>query len=548
VRAISKSTLALVGDLHRVAADRGPFRGDQRVDIASLLQKIASAREPLAIPRIISLALDERREVAEATGDAVESLRRLISVHDLSFFDRAFREVSPWLHPETMRWREMRPADLRAVAALRTGPTLLQLAMCHPSGYVREEAIRRSAACSDGSEIGFLLLRANDWVPPVRELAQSALRARLTVEHVPDLVAALPVLDAMARWGRLGSTQLVDQIDALLRDARSWASLIAASSSNDRLTRRVAYRWLLEGGPYRSAAGAPRSRAGVLSAALRDRDPAIRAWVGRWLISADDLFDAFAGELLRSRVGAVRHGAAQRLLAIGARLPWADLLLDPHGGIRALAQHAAVEAGSDPDDEYRARMRFSEGARLGTALIGLGETGGTRDVETIRPYLAHRQPVVRKAALQALAMFKVDDTVDLAFAALSDVSPAVTRVARDVLLDRPASVPAARVWSTFAEAKSLAGKRAALAVLANVGYWESLPHLLRALADDEVQDLAPRYIGAWLARRNRVFVVPPVAIVDEVRALLRTSSLPGSTRHEVLGVLEARLGITVPRE
>lgn len=80
---------------------------------------------------------------------------------------------------------------------------------------MREEAIRRSATSADGSEIPFLLLRSNDWVKPVREAAQSALRARLAPAHVPDLVKALPMLDAMHRWGRLGSSNIVDDIEQL---------------------------------------------------------------------------------------------------------------------------------------------------------------------------------------------------------------------------------------------------------------------------------------------------------------------------------------------
>src|SRR5690242_15516978 len=122
VRPLSAATIALIDELYRLA----------RVEaITAVLQRIASTREALAIPRILSLTFDRRREVAEATGQAVTTLLRLVNVRELSLFERTFREMHPWSHRESMRWREMRPDDVRTIAGLRAGPTLLQLAMCH---------------------------------------------------------------------------------------------------------------------------------------------------------------------------------------------------------------------------------------------------------------------------------------------------------------------------------------------------------------------------------------------------------------------------------
>ncbi len=561
MRALSPSTIALIDELYRLANERSWFRSRRsHTDaISSQLEKIAQAGEPFAIPRIISLTLDSRREVAEAAGQSVKRLRQLVGVRDLSAFDQAFRDLSPWVHPESARWREMQPTELRSVAALSSGPALLQLAMCHPSGYVREEAIRRSATSADGSEVAFLLLRANDWVKTVRQLAQAALRARLTPEHVPDLVGALPLLDAMHRWGRLGPTKLVDEIERLFCDPKAVPGLITALRSPDRFIRRGAYRRLfdqddlavpaepeapsVDHAPYRGPASTPRSKQEVYSAAMHDADPTIRAWAGHWLIAGDNVvFAGFADQLLRSPVSALRFGAAQRLLATGSQLPWSMLLIDPHGGVRALAQKAALDAGKDPDTEYRAKVSTSHGARLGIALVGLSETGGPVDVALVRSHLRSERPVVRKSALHALANFKVDDIVELALAALLDASPSVERVARDILLARITIVRGADVWSSFTRSTSTAGKRAALAVLSGLGYWESLPYLLRVFdASDELRARVQQHLVSWLAHQTRVFVSPSSSLASEISNLIRESKLPDSVRRQLTEVLEARV-------
>ncbi|HTR55611.1 MAG TPA: hypothetical protein VMJ10_33270 [Kofleriaceae bacterium] len=560
MRALSKTTVAIIAELHRVAGERSWFRAgrDQTAtEIAALLQQIAEAREPLAIPRVIAMTLDARREIAEVTGETIRSLRQLVATQDLAFFDRAFRELSPWMRPETARWTQMGVSDLKTVASLRTAPTLLQLAMCHPSGYVREEAIRRSATAADGSEIGFLLLRTNDWVTQVRDLAHSALRVRLTIEHLPDLLAALPILDAMPRWSRGGASAISEQIEALLRDPKAHGALIAALESLDRFVRRGAYRRLFEhgrllldssanDGPYRSAAGAPKAE--IVAAALGDRDAAVRSWAGRWLLSGgEDAFLSFSDKLLRSRLGSIRFGAAQRLRASGRPLPWADLLSDSHAGVRALAQAAALDAGTSPDEEYRVRLKRTSGARLGFALVGLSETGGPSDAEAIRTFLRNELPVVRRSALLALDRFKVDDIVPLALNALFDDSPTVTKAARELLLARTSSLKAQEVWLAFTKTTSVAGKKAAVAVLASLGFWESVSHLIRATRDDAAKQVAARYVERWLLRQNRVFVAPSSAIAAEIRSAMREDGVADGIRREVSAVLDARLKDVGPR-
>src|SRR6185436_11395758 len=116
--------------------------------------------------------------------------------------------------------------------------------------------------------------------------------------------------DAMHGWGRLGDAAIVEEIEVALRSPRAVVSLVGATSSDDRFVRRAAYRRLAHadvtrdtlaldgGGPYRSSA-APQFQWDIAAVAMRDEDPAIRAWAGRWLLAArDDVFLRFAEPLL----------------------------------------------------------------------------------------------------------------------------------------------------------------------------------------------------------------------------------------------------------
>ncbi|HEY0483535.1 MAG TPA: hypothetical protein VGD37_38720 [Kofleriaceae bacterium] len=560
MRALSPNTAKLLDELERLAHVRvqRPGQDAQVGAIVALLDGLANTAEPLAIPRIISLVLDRHREVAEAAGRAVARLRRAVKIRDLGLFDRAFRGVSTYAHPVAVTWRFLRPADLQSVATLTTAATILQLAMCHPSGYVREEAIRRSAACADGSEIAFLLLRVNDWVEPVQNLARAVLRTRLGVDAIPHLVAALPLIDEMRRWGRLGGNRILEEIDAALGGHAALPALYDALSASDRLVRLGAFRRLLARDPAElggrggaEAPGAPyrgvrlvRFRHEIVEAALRDPDPAIHAWAARWSLAAgDDVFVPLSGRLVHDRLGSVRLGVVQRLIAHGSPWPWRELLLDRQAGVRALAQGAALDAGTDPADEYRGWRSSSHAGVLGIALLGLGETGGPDDAELVRAHLADRRPAVRRRALQALCNFQVDDAIALCLAALADDSPGVTHTARDLLLARVTSVPPARVWSVFEQLTTTWGQSDALAVLSATGYWDGLPYLLRACnaSGGAAKVRARRYLEARLARRHRVFTAPPPPTADAIRSALANPAFSDELRREIHGVLDTRI-------
>ena len=113
MRTLGQTTLTLCNEVDALGSARGlPWQGGAQVQLVEKLNRIAESGEWLAIPRIIGLALDSRDEIANAVGGAVAILKRGVSVRQIGRFDRAFRELSPYLHGEYVRWHGMKPRDL----------------------------------------------------------------------------------------------------------------------------------------------------------------------------------------------------------------------------------------------------------------------------------------------------------------------------------------------------------------------------------------------------------------------------------------------------
>jgi HEAT repeat protein len=382
-----------------------------------------------------------------------------------------------------------------------------------------------------------LLIRTNDWVKPVQELALSALRARLRPECLPDLIGALPMLEQMRKWGRLRDRSILDDIDRLLCSPDGTTLLRECRKSDDRYVRRAAFRRL---------ADSPRADLhDVFKSALADGDPAIRSWAGRRLCDSEAAdFLQYAEKLLSNSLGAIRMKAAQRLVKLEHSLPWERLLFDSHSGVRSVAQQVALAEGGAPDGVYRSSIPSSHGARLGAALIGLSETGVPDDMGVVRKHLSNDAPRVRRSCLHALANLKADDLGETCLAALSDPSPGVTHAARDLLVSGAGYVAPASVWEAFETAGTPWGKRDALSVLSNLDYWTRLPYLLRAFVveDDDVKERAALYLTQWVARQNRVFTSPSEQVARQARELVHAPQFSAAFKREVTAVLDTRSG------
>ena len=482
------------------------------------------------MPRFTFELLERLRELAAAAvfelpDPAARAARELATLRDslrpldLAMVDLLLRDRSS----DVADWHRIGPAALKRLPSLPFAGAVIQVLACHPSGHVREEAIRQLAAVSDGREIAVLLLRANDWVAPVRRAAIAALRRRAQPALVPELVQALPLLDRMRAWQRIDDPTLLDELDAAL-DA---AALGNGLASADVLVRRACAR--------RLAATAPGPAA--IDLALGDRDGVTRRTIARWLCAeAGPTFDAHATRLLADRLGSVRREALAVAVGRGLSADSAETFLaDPDPGVRDIARAHLVAIGMDVAARYRVMLDDGSVPVRAIGLTGLAETEGIVAAGLVRAHLADPDPRLRAAALASAANARLPDLLDVLVAALGDASGGPRRVARRFLIPSAARLRPAALWSVFTAAPQGQARRGALVVLARCDFWPRLSYLLRATADPdpEIAELARQYVASWVARRSRVFTSPAASDADAIRDALSGAQIDASAARSV---------------
>jgi HEAT repeat protein len=474
-----------------------------------LLGEIESSGTAPVLPHLLPLFDSKDQRVSDAVSSALVGVLSRLSPAELAGLDPIVRGGSNDFAPHQQGWYWLSPEALdRQIASGRFPPALLGLASMHPSGYVREVALRWLAQSKDGSEVPYLLIRLNDWVSSVREAARAALGTRLHPDYARHFVRSLLLVLRLTDCGRHDHKPFVAAVLDRLRGPEARSALLEGLSSPDRTVRRACFRLAIE------ADDIPLPN--FLGRALRDDDTMVRLWAARTARSrlAGEDYLGLVPVMSRDRFMPVRREALSGLVEKAPASSGAALrtsLLDPHVSVREVARYYLEKSeGFDARSYYREVIRSGSPEALPQAIAGLGETGTREDAGIVGPWLTHPSTTFRRAAVRALGRLDGDSHVGELLRALNDDQSSVSRLAKEALRGRLHLVVRDRLWELFERNRQSHVCRHALALLSGLGKWEGLSYLILACSDDdpEVAARAQGYIRDWIDRFNRSFAMP----------------------------------------
>ncbi len=316
-------------------------------------------------------------------------------------------------------------------------PGMWMLFTMHRSGYVREHAcMELTQRCTAAEALPWLLLRMNDWVPQVRELAGNAVRDLLTQEHVAVWLGMLPLVGRLEGQGRADHRWIVEGARALLARPESRAVLRTALGAKDVGTRRAVYEVAL---------GLPlEERVEFIAAAGMSKDPVIRLRAAQQVLE-NAAFEGRGELLTRLRTDhfvAVRRVALYAMLreSPGEARAWlVRCLLDGHASIRHAARfylkdqadrwEKDAEGTVVPREVYLAEIGRKGKETLAAAIAGLGECGERGDAAMLTPFADDPRPAVAHEAVGAVGTLDRDHRQSWLIEKMGDGRPRVAREA-----------------------------------------------------------------------------------------------------------------------
>ncbi len=399
----------------------------------------------------------------------------------------------------------IRPRDVLGLAR-RSGDTeaAAVILAAHPSGWVRQAALPLLEECATPLSVGMLVLRAGDWVDPIRLDARSRLATVLENADERTRVRVLPALASLAR-SDTRATDFATELLALLTARLRVAALIDALTDADRRVRRTAARMLAARGEAGSA----------VDVALRQDDP-VTAWIVALAATEHTPSQALSAQLFASKHPRLRRLGLAGLIDLGGNVAIEAAsggLFDRHRDVRHVAQEHLTRAGSDVRSIYGKALDSSP-----NAIVGVAETGRADDISLVVPYVVHPVARVRRAIALMIATRGEGRHRETLLQLASDSSRRVARAAITALVSsHPTSTELDALWSlVVAEPAAVIVPRA----FTLLDRWTQLRFAFRGIGTGVASEAGARLLDDVMRHWNTSFVAPRAQDAPELTALL----------------------------
>ncbi|WP_157452062.1 HEAT repeat domain-containing protein [Deinococcus aquatilis] len=428
-----------------------------------------------------------------------------------------------WTHDSSMRGTpRWRPWLEQHAEGLKSMPGILTALAFSPDGYLREAAVRLLAKNEGPLSTGVLLIRANDWVAPVREAAARALEQRLNGPFISHWAQHLALVDRLEHVERADLRPLVAEARALLRTEVGLDAMRAVLPSADRETRLGVLR-VVEG-------LAEPDRTEWLDVFSRDPHAPLRRRFAQ--LAALSRLPALLAD---GDVG-VRHTALGRLIAAtpGDQTPGFlfRALFDTRSGIRSLAQYTLRQRGTDVSAVYLTEdeQQLATSALAGW-VAGLSEVGEVGAARRLEPLLAHPNARVRLEALRALGRLSPQNHVEVFESALFRTSPEA-RTAAAVLVAAKL-ITRDRLNLLWGRAPDAGSRRRLLRLAMNLPRFDAVEVLLTwrpSLAADQQGKVDERLMSLLTGYGTRFSLRPSGLQHERLQRFLREENLNSGVR------------------
>lgn len=447
-------------------------------------------------------------------------------------FDKAFSQ-----------WHQAKALPQEQVRALL--PQACVANLDSRSGYVREFCLRVLVVHDWADALKPVVQRLNDYVPVNRELALQLTLKWLAELPATSVVEALPELSAIAEQSRANHAAVHEALERKLATEDGRNALVAGLKHNHAKVRRECWKRCLQ----RFAWTGPER----IEAAMRCGDPAIARSVEQDVYAlSDEGLTAWFEKIHQVRAMPLRRAflvALRRKKLVDDSSVISCAIWDDSFSIRWLGRHWSKEAPEQLLRQYlgvldgQCTARRKRYAFEGLALLKL--PGG---LQACKNALLDPNPVIRKAALQAVCAIDTENQSLYVANALQDADMSVVRMAfrQMVGLCLPLPLDAIEVVANLRR-DDLPFFVLMLEYAANMSLWPAL-HLasfIELAAPSLKQQLQP-YVGNFLSglALSEVYVAPTKQQWQAICVWLPMDTLaPNSCLRYVMEIYAKRMSV-----
>lgn len=465
-----------------------------------ILENLSKNRELHNLRFIYWILLDKHLNLRKETAKALLTLINDIPTKRLAYIDAQCRETTSleW----SFEWKKAHAEDFIDESMSEDEKTVvLGIVSFHPNGYLREKAIKKLAELGNNRALPFILIRLNDWVPQVRNVARNAIENLIGMNGLEGLALSVPLLKRLEKCRRANHSKFVQGMLNLLSQNKH--ALMTGLQSKDNDTRRFCFSVSSQSDEFNTDE--------LIDLTKKEKNGHVRAYFLEKLrtrLSEDEIRNLipafFSDKHTRVRVAALDL-YCQHFLEDAEDILEHQLLSDSRSA-RETARHYLRKLGKEEFATFY--KRNLEDGTLGV-IAGLAETGEKQDAKLLEKFLDSKKTRIVRIALRGISGLLGNEASDLLFGFINYERASVSKeVTRHFLVHTP-EIPD-NMYTVYASTTKTHVKENAMRVLCTLPSWESLPYILEAYVSENprLKEIGTGMLFRWKKKIVQVYTRP----------------------------------------
>lgn len=471
-----------------------------RNKLINILSELQEQRDINNLPVLYWALIDKELGLQVEISNAIHNIFTKYTVSKYAYLDSLCRERTSldW----SFDWQNINLDDVLPTSLNDEQLTnVLGFLSFHPNGYLREMAINSLAKNYNSSEIPFLLIRINDWVPQIRIASLNAFDKILSSSDAKYLAAAIPLIKRLENCSRISHTDFVNRV--LIKLAGDKSAILFGLKCTDNETRRYCFKIAIDSKQF--------SNNELLAIIQKDKNGHVRSYGLKQLeelLSKDEIRTVipqfFNDKFARVRIAALDLYCKYFLDNAGELLK--VQLLSDFRSARETAQFYLKKLGFRVIHDFyiEALPSCSVGA-----ILGLSEIGQKNDYKLILPFLTNARIKIVRASIRAISKLGGADATDELLKYLEDSRNGVSKeVTKHILAGNSCNLK--EIENIYLKSDFQHVKENSLRILCSGSPWDSLPFIIESYSSINMglKNVGTEALKKWLERITHVYTKP----------------------------------------
>lgn len=498
-----------------------------------ILDQITFGHYPCELNSVLNMVLAKNPLVSEKARVKLGLYASNLSVKQLVLMDECFRSQSYAVcgyYKIGNRYFKVKKFCLNSslsfnkLKQLQNWSLFVGMASMLPNGLTREKAIKILSESDSGCEIPFLMLRLNDHVWQIRDLAAKIIFEKLSKRYLKIFIKYIEFIPRARLRSKVDKINVVgdllDEIEHFISLNLSPILLKDIFRKSNLYTRRVLAK-------LAGSSNINPLKAYDIIKNNNDHIAKIEYWkVIKNVASKNDCIN------IAKQLG-IDHNPMLRCEAIkylvSEKVTFAhqftqDCLFDKSSKVRWLARHFLIKNGLTNEGLRELCINKLKETGVSSVLIDiLGELGNVKDIEFLLTFLDGKLTPLSKHAFVAIAKISPEVLDKIVIRFLISTPPIMLSTIRRFICKHIEIFKFEELGNIYFNSANTKVKKAILIISNYATKWEKIIFWLKALEEEEWNKITINsYIKRWLLLFNRTHcVMPSLSQIDEMNELMR---------------------------